>query len=99
MYKLILYYDVNPQTIQEYYKFIMSKYIPGIENQGLKMIEAWTTVWGNGPNRQIGFVTQEKESVELLLENEQWFDLNDTLHQFVTDFSYKVVPYRQGFQL
>jgi hypothetical protein len=34
-----------------------------------------------------------------LLESETWDALNNELEKYVTDLSYKVVPFRGGFQL
>ena len=45
------------------------------------------------------FVAQDVGTMEDLLENETWHALNSQLLKFVTDFRYKVVRYKQGFQL
>jgi hypothetical protein len=98
-YKLILRYEVGSEKIQDYYRFVMGHYVPAMQGMGLEMTEAWTTAWGNGPGRQIAFVARDYDTVLKLLETEVWEELNDKLDEFVSDFDYKVVPYRQGFQL
>jgi hypothetical protein len=98
-YKLLLSYEVRPEVMQEYYQFVMGRYVPVVQSMGMQMSEAWHTAYGDAPNRLIGFVCEEQETVRELLASENWTELNDQLEQFVTDLSYKVIPYRGGFQI
>jgi hypothetical protein len=41
--KLLLEYDVNQDTVQEYYQFVMGQYVPALQSMGLQMSEAWHT--------------------------------------------------------
>lgn len=98
-YKLVLTYELTPDSLESYYQFVLGGYIPSLQQLGLEMIEAWTTSWGNGPDRQIVFASRDRETIDQLVEDERWFALNDKLEEFVTDLDYKVIPYRVGFQL
>lgn len=98
-YKLLLSYDVSPEHMQEYYRFVLGRYVPVMQAMGLEMSDAWHTAYGNFPNRLIGFVAREKKTLEEVLDNESWAALNEELQQFVSDFNYKVIPYREGFQI
>lgn len=95
--KLLLSYDVRLEAINEYRQFVLQKYIPEMQSLGFQISEAWHTAYGNAPNRLIGFVCQDRATLDDLLLNEVWEELNDELGVFVTDFSYKVVPYRGIF--
>lgn len=97
--KLLLSYDVRPESGQEYYQFVLGRYVPIMQTLGLQMSEAWSTQYGNGPDRLIGFVAQDEETMQDLLSSETWRSLNEQLLNYVTDFSYKVIPYREGFQI
>lgn len=97
--KLLLEYDVNQETLQEYYQFVMGQYVPALQSMGLQMSEAWHTAYGHAPNRLIGFICDDHQTMNRLLDSELWNDLNDGLEKYVTDLRYKVVPYRGGFQL
>jgi hypothetical protein len=96
--KLLLEYDVKAENLQEYYQFVMGSYIPTMQAMGLQMSEAWHTAYGKGPSRLVGFVCESEDTMTELLQSEKWIDINDQLEQFVTDFRFKVVPYRGGFQ-
>ncbi len=98
-YKLLLKYDVGRDQLQEYYSFVLGRYVPVMQAMGLEMSDAWHTAYGDFPNRLIGFVARDKETLQSLLKNESWLSLNDELQQYVTDFSYKVIAYREGFQI
>jgi hypothetical protein len=97
--KLLLEYDVVQETLQEYYQFVMGQYVPALQSMGLQMSEAWHTAYGNAPNRLVGFVCSDRQTMDRLLDSELWVDLNEQLEKFVTDLQYKVVPYRGGFQI
>lgn len=97
--KLLLSYEVNQGTLQEYYQFVMGQYVPALQSMGLQMSEAWHTAYGNAPNRLIGFVCTDQQTMAQLLDSELWGDLNDELEKYVSDLNYKVIPYRGGFQL
>ena len=97
-YKLLLAYDVSADHLQEYYRFILGRYVPVMQAMGLEMSEAWHTAYGDFPNRLIGFLARDSETLERILYNESWFALNEELQQFVSGFQYKVIAYREGFQ-
>ena len=96
--KLLLSYDVHAERIHEYRQFVMQRYIPFMQNMGFQISEAWHTAYGDAPNRLIGFVCQNRATLDALLEEEEWQIMNSELETFATDFSYKVVPYRNVFQ-
>ncbi len=98
-YKLLLSYEVKPETIQEYRQFVLRQYVPSMNSMGFQMSEAWHTAYGNVPNRLIGFVCRDRDTMYDLLDNHSWLALNDKLDEYVTEFSYKVVPYRGIFQV
>ena len=97
--KLLLSYEVNPESQQDYYQFVMSSYVPAVQAMGLQMSEVWHTAYGDVPNRLIGFVTDNEENMLNVLKNDTWLRLNEQLEEFVSEFSYKVIPYRGGFQI
>ena len=96
--KLLISYNVDLDNSQEYYEFVLGKYIPVMQSFGLEMSEAWHTAFGDYPNRLIGFVSQDGEVMREVLSGETWEDLNEELSNHVTEFEFKVIPYKLGFQ-
>ena len=98
-YKLLLSYEVKDESMPAYYQFVMGRYVPVLQSMGLQMSEVWQTAYGDAPNRLIGFVCKEQDTITDVLHSDNWTALNEQLEKFVTDFDYKVVPYRGGFQI
>lgn len=97
--KLLLSYDVSAENVNEYRQFVLQKYVPAMQMMGFQISEAWHTAYGNVPNRLLGFVCQDRATVDQLIINDEWQSLNHELEELVSEFSYKVVPYRGVFQL
>lgn len=97
--KLLLSYEVEQERMQEYYQFVIGRYMPAMQSMGFQMSEAWHTAYGDAPNRLVGFVCRDLETMRELLQAEEWSSLNDELEEIVTDFEYKFIPYRSGFQM
>ena len=97
-HKLLLAYDVRQEHMQDYYRFMLGRYVPVMQAMGLEMSEAWHTAYGEFPDRLVGFVARDRQTFDELLENDSWHSLNEELRRFVTNLDYKLVPYREGFQ-
>ncbi len=97
-YKLLLAYDIKKDQMQEYYRFMLGRYVPVMQAMGLEMSEAWHTAYGDFPDRLVGFVARDRQTVDELLENDSWHSLNEELRRFVTNLDYKLIAYREGFQ-
>lgn len=97
--KLLLSYNMKPDAGQEYYQFVLGRYVPIMQSLGLEMSEAWHTAYGNGPDRLLVFVSKDDDTVVDLVQNQTWHALNTQLLKFVTEFEFKVIPYKQGFQI
>ncbi len=97
--KLLLSYEVKQEKLQEYYQFVMGRYLPALQELGFQMSEAWHTAYGEAPNRMLGFVCNDEDTMQELLSSTSWVELNDELEDYVINFDYKFIPYRGGFQL
>ncbi|WP_420628808.1 hypothetical protein [Candidatus Leptofilum sp.] len=98
--KLLLSYEVSDGKLQAYQQFVIQQYVPAMQMMGFQVSEVWHTAYGDAPNRLVGFVCRDRQTVDDLLDNEMWLTLNSQLEEYVTDFSYKLVPYQRGvFQM
>lgn len=96
--KLVMTWDIAPDREQEYFEFVISEFIPGIQRLGLDPVEAWATIYGDYPQIQIGMLASDMAGAQRILRSEGWGKLQEELFGFVRNFSYKVVPARGGFQ-
>ncbi|MES0361102.1 MAG: hypothetical protein ABUK20_09325 [Anaerolineales bacterium] len=97
--KLIMSWDILPGREQEYFEFVVREWVPGIQRLGLEPTDAWFTMYGNHPQIIAGAQIGNKPDLDSLLDSTEWLTLTERLLNFVTDFSFKVVPARTGFQM
>jgi hypothetical protein len=97
-YKMLLSYDVRPENLDSYYQFVMGEFVPAVQDMGLYMLEAWHTAYGPYPIRLIGFVAEELDTVNDALDSDEFQGLEDKLMNFITNYTRRIVPFREGFQ-
>lgn len=97
--KLIMTWDISPENEQDYFEFVISEFIPGIQRLGLEPIEAWATIYGDQPQIQVGMLATDLPLAQRAIRSVTWKQLQTKLFTFVKNFSYKLVPARTGFQL
>lgn len=97
--KLIMTWDIAPENEQDYFEFVISEFIPGVQRLGLEPVEAWATIYGNYPQIQVGMLANDFSLAQRALLSTTWQDLQQKLFSFVKNYSHKLVPARSGFQL
>ena len=96
--KLLMTWDIATEHEQEYFEFVISEFIPGIQRIGLDPIEAWATIYGNYPQIQVAMLAPDLPNAQRILNSVDWNNLRDRLFQFVKNYSFKVVDAKGGFQ-
>ena len=98
-YKLLLRFNISSAVHEEYYQFIVKELVPGMQKLGLYMFRAYHTAYGAHPLRQLEFLAEDIETVRKALASEDWQDLEGKLKGYVSDYSRKLIIYRDQFQL
>ena len=96
--KVLLTYDIIPETQESYYQFMLGELVPTVQKMGLGMAEAWHTAVGDYPLRLVAFVGESRETVDEVIGSEKWEELESRLQQYVTNYTRRVVPFRNRFQ-
>jgi len=96
--KLMMTWDIAPEHEQDYFEFVIGEFIPGVQRLGFQPVEAWATIYGDYPQIQVGILAEDLPGVQQVLRSEGWIQMQDKLLALVKNFSYKVVPARNGFQ-
>ena len=96
--KLMMTWDIAPEHEQDYFEFVIGEFIPGVRRLGFQPVEAWATIYGDYPQIQVGILAEDLGGVQQVLRSEGWIQMQDKLLALVKNFSYKVVPARNGFQ-
>ncbi len=96
--KVIMTWDIAADHEQEYFEFVIGEWVPGIQRLGFQPTDAWATVYGTYPQIQVNMVADNESTARRILSSNEWKTLEDRLLTFVRNYSYKVVPHRNGFQ-
>ena len=97
--KLLMSWDIRPETETEYFEFLVHELIPGMNKLGIDEIQVWLTVYGHDGQKLTSGVTKSVEAMQKILSSEEWEDLNNRLQNLVDNFSYKVINGTKGFQI
>lgn len=100
-YKLVITYDIPPQTAatqDAYYRYVLGEFVPGLRAMGMHMTVAWHVAYGPYPSRQIDFVCENIETARRMFETARWEKLEKRLQSYTNNYQRKLVPYREGFQ-
>ena len=96
--KLLMSYDIAPETRQNYYEFLTREFLPQLQARGLVMTDAWHTAYGDYPVRLLAFAAPDRETLNDILHGDEWQELEERLKQYVTNLQSQIAPYKEGFQ-
>jgi len=99
MVKLLMSWDIRPGKEQEYMEFVVQEFAPRLLRVGIQPTEAWYTVYGTGPQILAGGVTKDRETLDHILDGEEWQSLHKKLMEYVTNYNSKIVSHTGNFQL
>lgn len=94
--KLVISFDIKPGSQQVYYQFMISQFIPSVQGMGLRMSDAWHTVYGEYPSRSTSFVGLDLQEMRTFLISPEWKDLEERLQEYVNRYSWRIIPEREG---
>ena len=97
--KLLMSWNIRPETETEYFEYLVHEFIPGLTKLGISEIQVWLTVYGDGDQKLASGITKTSEQMIEVLHSDDWDQLIDKLREYVLDFNQKVVPATRGFQL
>jgi hypothetical protein len=97
--KLLMRWDVRPETESEYFEFLVHEFIPGLNKLGIADIQVWYTQYGTCEQKLASGIANTPELMQDALKTPTWRQLNEKLQQFVDNFSQKVVAATGGFQV
>lgn len=97
--KLIMRWNVRPETESEYFEFLVHELIPAMNKLGINDIQVWYTAYGECEQKMAEGISESVEDMLRIMRTDEWHDLTEKLQGFVEDFSQKVIPATRGFQI
>lgn len=96
--KLIMTWDIAPEHEQEYFEFVVREFLPGVQNMGFELSDAWATVYGSQPQIMVGATLPSKTQAKEVMCSDEWKQLNNKLLDYVSNYNQKMIEMRGGFQ-
>jgi len=98
-YKVILAYNIHPETQEEYLQFVTREMTPAMQGMGLHLFRVFHTAYGDYPQRHLEFLAEDLTSIQKAFNSINWRRLETKLKGFVYDYSRRILHFRDGFQL
>lgn len=89
--KLNHYWSVIPGTSKEYQKFLINKFIPGVNSLGLQTVAVWSVLIGAYSEIIMENASNDLEIIEKALKDKHYKKLKRDLHKFVKNYQTKVL--------
>lgn len=97
--KLVMNWDIRPETESEYFEFLVHEFIPGMNRLGIGEIQVWYTTYGECEQKLATGITPDLEQMQTALGSDDWEKMTEKLNRYVTDWNLKVIPANKGFQM
>ncbi len=96
--KLLLSYDIKLNRETEYYRYVLSEFIPSMQSLGLMLVEGWHTAYGNYPLRLMAFRADDDTDMQNALKSKGWQEAKEKLLKLVRNYEEQLVPAKNRFQ-
>lgn len=85
------YWTVDPEKVQDYEKYIISKFIPGINRLGIHTVAGWTVLIGAYSEIIFEGVSNDLELLEKAMRNKKYKELSSGLQNYIKQYKTKVL--------
>lgn len=85
------YWTVDPEKVKEYEKFIISKFIPGINRLGIHTVAGWTVLIGAYSEIIFEGVSNDLELLEKALRDRKYKELSVGMQKYIKQYKTKVL--------
>ena len=89
--KLNHYWSIIPGREEAYVKFVINKFIPGVNNLGLHTVAVWSVLIGAYSEIILENASGDLDIIEKALKNKQYKLLKQGLFKFVKNYQTKVL--------
>ncbi len=85
------YWSVDFDKTKDYQKFIIRKFIPGMNKLGLHIVAGWTVLVGGSNDIFLEGISNDLDQLENALRDKQYRELIDDLQNYVRNYKTKVL--------
>jgi hypothetical protein len=91
MVKLVFSWNIKTEEEPAYFEFIVQEFAPKIARMGIRLTEAWYTMWGSGPQIIMPGLAEDRSTLNNAIESSEWMELVEKLGNFVSDYKLRVL--------
>jgi hypothetical protein len=95
--KLLLTFDPVPGRREEYFSYMLGRFVPTLEQLGLTMAETWHTAYGDYPLRLTAFVAPDASTMSSVIGSDAFARLEAQLQTYVRNYRRRIVPADRRF--
>jgi hypothetical protein len=99
MVKILLSYDMQRGKEEACQRYVMQTLAPGLARLGLRITDAWYTMWGDTPQILGGGVVPDVDRADEILHSPDWHELVKGLLPYVENFDVRVIKADGRIQL
>lgn len=85
------YWRIDPEKTQEYEKYILSKFIPGVNQLGIHIVAGWVVLVGGYSEILCEGITTDLHLLETALTHQKYKELNSELLNCIKSYKTKVL--------
>ncbi|MBF0199993.1 MAG: hypothetical protein HQK66_01545 [Desulfamplus sp.] len=89
--KLMHYWTIIPTSHDEYAKFIINKFIPGVNGMGLHTVAGWSVLVGSYSEVIMETVSSDLDQMEAALKNPKYHLLKTELLNLIKNYKTKIM--------
>lgn len=97
-YRLLIWYDIRADKYEQYYRYMVSEFVPAVREIGLHMYFVWQIRYGDYPARQLEFVIQDVDTLRTALSSNVWLRAEDRLKSYTANYGRKIINFENRFQ-
>ncbi len=97
-YRLLIWYDIQDDKFEAYYRYMVGDFVTIARELGLHMYFVWQVPYGKYPARQLEFVVEDRATLRDALISDRWQRAEDRLKSYTYNYGRKVVSFKDRFQ-
>jgi hypothetical protein len=101
-YAMILTYNIKEGVQDRYFRWMTNELLPALQRRKIYMQNAWHIIYPyetTKPERQVEFITEELHSLQRLMNEPEWKEIQERFELFTQDFTIRIVKYTGSFKL
>lgn len=93
MAKIVMSWNINKEDEATYFEFVVQEWLPELMKLGLRPMQAWYTLYGDGPqiiSTAEAVTGDDLDGLRNIVRSDEWKTLVTKLDRYVTDYKQRL---------